>query len=163
MLIPASTFACGAAHYLHLFDGGLTDNLGVETALELLMDDPAPRKVLLVVDAYTRSDRPYSGFRKSPDGAAAAYRVMNIGLDAQHLTLHHDVEARAAEENIQVLFMDFAQLDGGGKGDAAEAFERARNVPTCLFITSADQDALLQAGQHLAAVHKVRLREVFGE
>jgi len=166
VLIPASTFTCKPAadrlnQYLHLVDGGLTDNLGVQTAIELLRNDSAPRKVLLVIDAYTQSEHPYSAYRKSPDGAGVAYRVMNIGLDAEHLTLHRDVTAQASKNNIAVLFLGFSQLDPASP-DYIE-FETARNVPTSLKITRIEQEALLQAGRTLIEAHKPRLLQIIAQ
>ena len=161
VLIPATTLTCGDSRYLHLFDGGLTDNLGVETALELLENDAAPRKVLLIVDAYTKNDDPYSAHRKSPDGAGAAYRVMNIGLDAEHLTLHRDVEARAAEGAIEVLFVDFEPFSVPLEAELEEAFECSREIPTSLYISAADQAALMQTGRHLALLQEESLRQCF--
>lgn len=161
VLIPASTFTCRPKEdqlnkHLHLVDGGLTDNLGIQTALELLENDPAPRKVLLVIDAYAKSEHPYSAYRKSPDGPGVAYRVMNIGLDAQHVSLNQNVMEHAKATGIDVLFL---QLDDPQRS-ADTLFEKARSVPTSLIITRSGQDALLKAGQDLVELHKPRLLQL---
>lgn len=115
VLFPATTFTCTPEQdqlnpYLHLVDGGLTDNIGVKTAFELLRNDSASRKILLVVDAYGKSAHPYSSYRTSPDGAGVAFRIMKIGLDAEHLRLRKEVSRQAAENNIDVRFLGFDQL-----------------------------------------------------
>jgi predicted acylesterase/phospholipase RssA len=119
--IPATTFVCKDAAdplntYLHLMDGGLIDNLGVRSAFEALHQDPAPRRILLVVDAYKGDVRPLSKSRTSPSGPQAAYRITKIALDADHGLLKRNVRERAAaaaSENrgpIEVVFLSFESL-----------------------------------------------------
>jgi len=115
VVFPATTITCKPERdklnpYLHLVDGGLTDNLGVQSAIELLAADPAARKILIVIDAYAKSGHPYSAYRASPDGASVAYRIMKMGLDSEHVQLRHDVEQKAGQENINVRFFGFDQL-----------------------------------------------------
>jgi hypothetical protein len=115
VLFPATTFTCTPEEdklnpYLHLIDGGMTDNTGVKTALELLRNDAAPRKILLVIDAYAKNAHPYSSYRTSPDGAGVAFRIMKIGLDAEHLRLRKEVSRQASENSIEVRFLGFDQL-----------------------------------------------------
>jgi hypothetical protein len=52
-------------HFIHLLDGGLSDNLGVFTALDLLQqDDRASRKAIVVVDAFPGEFPPIPGERE---------------------------------------------------------------------------------------------------
>ena len=156
VIIPASTFTCatGRNHYLHLIDGGLSDNLGIQTAIELLRQDPAPQKILLVIDAYTENEYPYSAHRKSPDGAGAAYRVMNIGIDTQHTALQERLD-RLRIDGIEplLLVLDSNQTD--------PLIQNARSIPTSLFITRSDQHTLLQAGRLLVGTRKKELQQLF--
>jgi hypothetical protein len=119
--IPATTFVCANPDdplndYLHLMDGGLVDNLGVRTALDVLRQDNSPRRVLLVVDAYKGDAHPLSKTRISPSGPQAAYRITKIALDADHSLLKRNVlkEAAAAGGNgkrpIDVIFLSFEDL-----------------------------------------------------
>lgn len=115
VIFPATTFACEPVEdklnpYLHLVDGGLSDNIGVKSAMELLRNESASRKILLVVDAYARSEHPYSCYRQSPDGAGVAFRVMNMGLDAEHVRLREEVMRQAEELGVEVRFLGFDQL-----------------------------------------------------
>ena len=89
VLIPATTVGCAPGkdelnEYLHLVDGGLVDNLGIYTAFDLLRQDSASHKVLLVIDAYKGIQQPYSRWRASPHGAGMAVRIMKISLDSQN-------------------------------------------------------------------------------
>lgn len=160
VLIPASTFTCKPEsdrlnHYLHLIDGGLSDNLGVQTAIELLKQDPAPRKVLLVIDAYAENEHPYSAHRKSPDGAGAAYRIMNIGVDTQHISVQQEIFDTIRDSGIDGLLL---ALDSNEK---APIIQQARQVPTSLLITQPDQLVLLQAGKLLIDSKRQELMQLF--
>jgi hypothetical protein len=119
--IPATTFICANPNdplndYLHLLDGGLLDNLGVRSAFEALQQDPAPRRILLVIDAYKGTAHPLSNSRTSPSGAQAAYRITKIALDADHSLLKRNVlkqAAKAATDTrgpIEVVFLSFEDL-----------------------------------------------------
>ena len=119
--IPATTFICANPNdplndYLHLLDGGLLDNLGVRSAFEALQQDPAPRRILLVIDAYKGTTHPFSNSRTSPSGAQAAYRITKIALDSDHSLLKRNVLKHAAESAtetrgpIEVVFLSFEDL-----------------------------------------------------
>ncbi len=115
VVFPAATFKCLPREdklnpYLHLLDGGLTDNLGVLSALELLEQDPAKRKLLVVVDAYTRSGHPYSAHRATPSGAGVAFRIMRIGLDSKHSSLARDTSEAAGAAEVHAVILGFDQL-----------------------------------------------------
>ena len=119
---PATTLSCADPRdslnrFLHLMDGGLTDNMGYRTAIDLLRQDKAKHKVLLIIDAYKGVAHPRSADQRSPAGAEAAYRIMKISLDSDHSYLQSDVERLAqgesggeTENTIDVVFLDFAQL-----------------------------------------------------
>lgn len=54
-LIPATTLESSFdpdKRFLHLFDGGLSDNLGIYTALNMLAKTQPKPKLLIVIDAY---------------------------------------------------------------------------------------------------------------
>ncbi len=119
--IPATTFTCAAPNdplndYLHLLDGGLIDNLGVRAAFDVLQQDPAPRRLLLVVDAYKGDSHPLSKSRTSPSGLLAGYRITRIALDSDHSLLRRNVLKRAREAAdekrgpIDVVFLSFDDL-----------------------------------------------------
>jgi hypothetical protein len=119
--IPATTLTCASPDdplndYLHLLDGGLIDNLGVRSAFDALQQDPAKRRILMVVDAYKGDSHPLSKARTSPSGAQAGYRIMRIALDSDHALLRRHVLRRAAEtadgdrDGVEVVFLSFEDL-----------------------------------------------------
>lgn len=119
--IPATTFTCDAPNdplnrYLHLMDGGLIDNLGVNSAFDALEQTTAKRRILLVVDAYKGDARPLSKTKVSPAGIQAAYRVTRIALDSDHSLLRRHVLKRAEDAAtanrgpIDVVFLSFEDL-----------------------------------------------------
>jgi len=118
---PATTLSCHDPddrlnRFLHLMDGGLSDNSGYRTAIEFLKQDKAKRKVLLIIDAYRGISHPYSSREYSPVGFDAAYRTMKISLDGDRNRLRKNVDAlvRLAEEEngvpIRVILLSFADL-----------------------------------------------------
>lgn len=115
--IPATTFVCRKSddelnRYLHLLDGGLADNLGLRTAFELLKQDSATRKVLLVIDAYKGASHGRSSGMVSPGGLPVAYRIMRISLYHDHTMLGENIARlkRLAETPIDVVVLSFEEL-----------------------------------------------------
>jgi predicted acylesterase/phospholipase RssA len=121
VVFPATTLGCTPRGdelnpYLHLLDGGLSDNLGYRTALELLAQDAAPRKVLLVIDAYKGISMPRSASERSPAGVEAAYRTMTIRLDSEHAHLRRELELLAATaaqggaRPVEIVVLGFEEI-----------------------------------------------------
>jgi hypothetical protein len=132
ILIPATTFHCDVDGdqlnpFLHLMDGGLIDNLGIYTAYDLLKQEQAKRKVLLVIDAYKGASRPHSRWEASPSGPEMAFRIMKITLDSEHSRLEKtlaQLQRLATTEGadptpIEVIVVGFDQL----KPDLAREME----------------------------------------
>jgi len=118
---PATTLVCENADdqlnpYLHLLDGGLADNIGYRTAIEVLREDSASHKVLLIIDAYKGASHPHSGSERSPSGVGMAYRITKIGLDAEHALLERDISrlvSTAGDDDgvpIHVITLSFSDL-----------------------------------------------------
>ncbi|MFO7822114.1 MAG: patatin-like phospholipase family protein [Lentisphaeria bacterium] len=122
VLIPATTMHCKAESdplnpYLHLIDGGLVDNQGIFTAFEVLRQDPAKHKVLLVIDAYKGISHPRSRWRASPSGPEMAARIMKIALDSAHNRLDETIayqrqlgEVDGKGGGIEVAMISFSTL-----------------------------------------------------
>ncbi len=119
--VPATTFTCANPSdplndYLHLMDGGLIDNLGVRSAFDALQHDKAPRRILMVVDAYKGTSHPLSKHQTSPCGPQAAFRITKIALDSDHTLLKRNVLLKAAQSTtngrtpIEVIFLSFEDL-----------------------------------------------------
>ncbi|MCC6680828.1 MAG: patatin-like phospholipase family protein [Phycisphaeraceae bacterium] len=112
--------------WLHLFDGGLADNLGVMTALNLLRQEQrldaeaeqpkVRRKVLLVIDAYQGTFAPFSKSRRSPTAVEITIRLMTISLDSwrgRHRAILRSVtESDDPDQQITCIFLNFEDLLG---------------------------------------------------
>jgi predicted acylesterase/phospholipase RssA len=132
------------ACYLQLVDGGLSDNLGINTALNLLDQDPAKTKVLIVIDAYAGDDQPFSQSQTPPSGTTLLSRVMGMGTDASRQMMKRNINKLAQEElchgqtkNVSVIYLDL------------ENYDKARAISTGLFLTRKQQKILLNVGQSL--------------
>ncbi|MFW6413922.1 MAG: patatin-like phospholipase family protein [Verrucomicrobiota bacterium] len=121
VLIPATTLKCRKSadplnQYLHLIDGGLVDNQGIYTALEVLRQDSASQKVLIVIDAFKGVSRPRSRWRASPSGPEMAVRIMKIAIDGartrleQTLTQEQRLFGQGEGEEIKVVLLSFSGL-----------------------------------------------------
>ncbi|MDX1901054.1 MAG: patatin-like phospholipase family protein [Gammaproteobacteria bacterium] len=77
----------GGECYLQLYDGGLADNLGIYTALSLLLQDNSPIKVLIIVDAYTGEVSPFSDSLSPPENVPLVRRILTTVTDASHENL----------------------------------------------------------------------------
>lgn len=97
--------------FLHLMDGAMTDNIGAYTALEILRQDHAPQKVLMIVDADNAGNRPTFTSRQ---GAINSLRIMgrlaSSGLDARRITLEQDLRELGVRFNFTPVFFSFNVL-----------------------------------------------------
>lgn len=184
--VPPSTLRCkldinGISYddlYLHLMDGGCSDNLGVDTAIRMLDEGAVkekkkkPKKVLLVIDAFKGSSFPYSGREREPNEGSEMIKTMNIGLDSKHVSIKHDLET---DKNIDVVFFDFECIDENdlteiynnlvSKGEIDKSDEDAKkiimagpkHVSTAFNVSKTEQLLLLEAGK--TAVRKTVTRE----
>jgi predicted acylesterase/phospholipase RssA len=169
---PATTLRCAPVAdtlnpYLHLMDGGLVDNMGYRTAIELLRQDRAKRKVLLIIDAYKGGSRPHSHREHSPAGTQVGYRIMNIALDSDHNRLDANIcsllpaSDAVGQTPIEVITLSFDSLrPAPGRQDTAAMialYHEARAVATSLNITRREQQLLMDAGRAAVAAQRDEL------
>lgn len=101
--------------YLHLIDGGVADNLGVQTALRVLDGEGFPgRKVLLVVDAFPGALGPFSKTSGSPRITKMGWDLMSIMLDTWRGRYRELTRHRCSELGVDVFFVSFEDLSGEG-------------------------------------------------
>lgn len=136
--------ACDKACYLQLIDGGLSDNLGIHTMLEMLQSDKSPIKIIIMVDAFTGSDDPYSEKEEPPGGFSLLWRVANMSIDSsrQHIRRKVMKDTRqslclSGTKNVLVIYLELPE-------DSP-----ARDVGTGFYITPEQQTTLLKAGRDL--------------
>ncbi len=177
--------------YVHLFDGGVADNLGVITAVRLLDKEPSEkvrRKALIVIDAYKGNYAPFSEKRNPPSIGKTALRVMNISLDSWRGRHREIIRGLCLQKGIEVVFLSFDDLAGMvdfeelfGYGLCADdveeileqsegegtIFELLRRIPTIDFknkgrLGPARQNLLLAAGRHVVDQKKEAIIKAIG-
>lgn len=176
--------------YLHLIDGGEADMFGVTTALRMLRQDRAARKVLIVIDAYNGPVTPFSNCAQSPGAFTMGGRMTVAFLDAYRARCHETIRSlcrsRETARDIEVVFLcfddlldgpdmaalapygfaaaDLAQLklQGVTPGTPITPFALARDVWTWYDISSAEQKLLLAVGRCVVDRKKDEIRKALG-
>ena len=135
--------------YLHLIDGGIADNLGVLTALNLLSQDNSKIKILIIIDAYKAAVEPYSKELLPPSNATIFWRLLTMSADASRQNIKQNVNGYAKDvlchrgaKNVLVIYLDLAE------------YPQARNVSTTFTITPKQQKVLITAGEDLVLKNK---------
>ena len=182
-----SSFSSFRPH-LHLIDGAMTDNIGYSTALEILKQEAAEQKILLIVDADAAGNR----FTFSPkEGSVSSLKILGLlpssGLDARRATLVRDIQDVCRQYGIIPVFFSFNVLLEGpeimlpdeidiraeqkrlvslfenglspGPKDRHILYELLTNIGTKLTITKEEQKLLLYAGQLIVALRADEIRE----
>ena len=148
--------------YLHLFDGGLSDNLGVYSALDMLTETGENEKVLIVIDAYNVQPEPFSKQEGSPTILQIFLRTTGISLDAWRIRHKLLIEKLSSSSeyngtNVEVIYLSFDDLSGAKKKEVSD-------IGTNFNITGTDQKALFDAAQITVEKNKTRLVDaIYGE
>ena len=146
VITPPTTLisnGCAEQCYLHLVDGGLTDSLGVFTALNFLLQDKSKIKVLIIVDASKSTLQPYSQSPDSPKTISLMTRLIAANGDAnrEHIRPNIDFIAKkllgANSKKIVVIYLDL------------DRYPKARLISTKLAISAEDQQFLIDLGKQL--------------
>lgn len=150
--------SCSNQCYLQLFDGGLSDNLGLDSAYEMLSQNKAKQKLLIIVDASGSVPHAFSKEKESPGIFSMIWQVMNSGIDANHIIekndaskVVHAILCQEGAKNVLVAYLDLSE------------FPKAYDIPTSLSLTSAQQKQLFTIGQKIVSNSKtlqVSLREL---
>jgi len=174
--------------YLHLFDGGLADNVGWRAAIDMLKEDSiAKKRLLFVVDvdmsAYPRtySERESGGFFIS-----SLYRTPFSGLDSRRMMRNKEIEEKCSIFDITPIYLDFTALIEGNevlpperiyltrererlvslinKGekltplDLQILYELAVNIPTKYTLSPTELEFLVTIGKEVVRQQGERLR-----
>lgn len=140
--------------YVRLTDGGVSDNQGIVTAIELLLAEPGPvdRKVLIVIDAYRGDDIDEFSDEDSPPSAAVELgRAVYLMKSAQRLNYARLVGHLCKAAGIGFVYFDFSAVPD----PTLQA--RIRDISTGFSLSEEEQDDLIAAGR--TAV-KARLGEL---
>ena len=142
--VTLESTACDKACYLQLIDGGLSDNFGIYSMLEMLAQDQSPIKILVIVDAYSGHDQPFSKKDKPPSGVRLLWRVANMAVDSARQRMRLKVEkdainvlCRHGTKNVLVAYL------------ALPEDSPAREIGTGFYLKPEQQETLLRVGQDL--------------
>ncbi len=159
---PKRTADVPGQQELQLLDGGVSDNLGVYTALSVLKQDDATRKVLLVIDAYVGNDGPWQSSGDRLSTLNVLRRTSFVALDSWRGRYKYVVAAMAnglatKNEPWNVVFLSFDDL----QVDAPLLHKKVRDVKTNLNISEEEQTNLLEAGRAAVLAKSHALCKVF--
>jgi hypothetical protein len=130
VLVPNTTLSSTyheERSHLHIMDGAMTDNQGYYTAMEVLKQERAPKKVLFVVDAdasgnlYTFSESPHS---RPPFKVFLSLTAS--GLYARRATLKKELLDDGEKYGIKPIFLGFHTL--------LERADQPKNLPERIHI-----------------------------
>jgi hypothetical protein len=157
--LPSSTLQLSnrtTKTFLQLADGGLADNLGVFTGLQVFKGSPSnATKVLLVIDAYTGDGLPFDPKENSPSTAAMALRSVDISLDAWRGRYRELIEDLCHQRGVEVIFLSFDELidraDQTPERDCSACYEFVKqDAPSEKLLSPKEFTKRLQAVQDAA-------------
>lgn len=98
--------------FLHLTDGGIADNIGYKTALELLETDPLPReKILFIVDADNWGTRPtFSHKEAAASSVKMATKLTFSSIETRYVLLRKELKETCDLYDIEPVFFGFQEL-----------------------------------------------------
>lgn len=152
--LPSTTLssnACMCANpcYLHLFDGAIADELGVNTALSMLAQDPRKIKVLLVIDGAKDLKTPYSKCKETAEDTPLYVRLTTLTMDGfrKHIKSHiHAIAKRQlCSQGASHVIVMYLGLDD---------YPYAQKIRSELKMSLKDQKTLLAIGQELVRKDK---------
>jgi predicted acylesterase/phospholipase RssA len=167
--IPATTFGIRGQDllnpYLHLFDGGLADNLGLLSAISLIMairdqekadQLPSSKISLVLIDAYTSDPEPYSKTKGSPKWYQALSRTTRISLDSWHS--RHQWIADLLVSQFATNPPIYLSFDDGALG--RDLARRVRSIKTKININDKEQKDLFDAGKMVVQAKQAELCQI---
>jgi NTE family protein len=162
--------------YVHLVDGGISDNLGVtplllqrqqeanDLSIGQMIDREHVRHVaVIMVNAANRPDKDWT-MRAHPPGAVAILNKAISGLMTNStVAASRDLRLRAVTASADRPDVDFALIEIGFDNLPSEA-ERSffENVATTLALSTETYDRLIQVGSRLLAENPEYQRFVAG-
>jgi len=166
--------------FLHLFDGGIADNLGVLTAMDLLSKDPSDaestmksKRILIIIDAFKGDPEAFSSRSGSPTVVFhVGNRLTSITLDSWHGRFRSIIGQMAEERGIEIVYLDFESLTkSDGKVsvsrpkcnslDRSEVTQKVRQVATAFNVEPDEQLSLVCAGYIAVGEERDRLASMF--
>jgi len=137
-----------------LFDGGVSDNQGMNGIRRVLRDQPSGRKtVVIMVDASPSSGTLPGDSPSKPGGISVTNRAMERYMNSVRSDTLTELREREKGGNLRLFHMSIRPGEFGSvlPGAEGEAFDAANRVPTALSISRENQDTLFEVGRLLVA------------
>lgn len=97
--------------FLHLVDGAMTDNFGYQSAIDVLRQDQAKRKVLFVVDADNIGHRKCFSETEGAISSISVYgRLSYSGIDANRSLVYRQIEELKTLFKVHPIVFNFPLL-----------------------------------------------------
>ena len=99
--------------FIHLIDGGMSDNLGLTTAMSILDQEEEnrhKRKVLIVVDAFSDSFSPYSKYQHGPLATQVYTQLPEMPLNGQRGGIRERLQHFERGTGTKVFYLSFDDL-----------------------------------------------------
>jgi hypothetical protein len=99
--------------FIHLIDGGMSDNLGLTTAMSILDQEERnrhKRKVLIVVDAFSDSFSPYSKYQHGPLATQVYTQLPDMPLNGQRGGIKERLQHFERGTGTKVFYLSFDDL-----------------------------------------------------
>ena len=157
--------------YLHLFDGGLVDNLGLEALLDEVFSPQFPCEsarrrglgevkdvLVIVVNAVTDLDRKADLDKGGPSMLATVWAAANIPIDRHSFQTIDLLEAQVEQwsealeqcdggqtrpDRLRVIVVDFDAVED------ESLRQQFKNLPTSFYLPKKDVDNLRRAGREV--------------
>lgn len=179
--IPASTLESSwlrpKESYVHLVDGGVSDNLGILTAISLLRQDdgsvsqPISRKIIFVIDAFKSNQEPFSNKSGSPNAPAVLWHLTNeMSLSSWRGRHMNFLDRYATSAQTSVVYINFDSVKYDQKENSVshcKAFDDdkldqlSKKVATDFNLSLEQQQVLLCAGRVAVKSMKSCILEAF--
>ena len=126
--------------YLHVVDGGLADNYGYKTALDVLVQDAAAsKKVMFIIDANNiRNIRTFSKRQKGRNMFKVYAALPYSGLSARSTALKPEVYRVCEYANVTPFFFGFDALIANNIADPPEKIKVKEEQERLIGLLKAD-------------------------
>jgi hypothetical protein len=151
--------------WIFLFDGGVSDNQGMNGVRRVLGRKPPSRKaVVIMVDASPRSGAKKSDNADRPGGLAITNRAIAGYMNSVRRQSIEGLQSREREGNLRFFHLSIRPEEFGSplSEEKKAAFESANEVPTALKISRKRQETLFEVGKILVDRDRDAMREAVG-
>lgn len=141
--------------YLHINDGGISDNLGVHSAIRMLDNDKSKKKILIIIDAFNDDKQPFVS-NERPLIFTNLSETAHATVRARQKYIKDLVSNMCKNKNIQYIFINLLDDD--------DIELKHKYFKTSLKIDVDTQKALVASGRRLAISKAAnRLRQLVWE